>query len=335
MPDKVDLAVIVDAGARPCRASCSECADAGVKGAIIISAGFKETGPHGVELERQILAEARRRKMRIIGPNCLGVMNPLDGLERHASPAGWPGRATSRSSARAARCCTAILDWSLKEQVGFSAFVSIGSMLDVGWGDLIDYFGNDPHTQEHPDLHGIDRRRPGVPVGGARGGADQADHRHQGRPHRSGRQGRGVAHRLAHRQRRVLDAAFRRSGVLRVNNIADLFYMAEVLAKQPRPQGPRLTILTNAGGPGVLATDALITAGGELAPLSDETIETLNDFLPPHWSHGNPVDVLGDAEADRYAKALEIVRRRSQQRRAARHPHAAGHDRADRRPPSS
>src|SRR5262249_29739095 len=105
----------------------------------------------------------------------------------------------------------------------------------------------------------------------------------------------------------VLDAAFRRCGVLRVNNIADVFYMAEVLAKQPRPKGPRLTILTNAGGPGVLATDALITNGGELAELSSETVEALNRILPAHWSHNNPIDILGDAGPDRYAKAVEIA----------------------------
>ena len=105
----------------------------------------------------------------------------------------------------------------------------------------------------------------------------------------------------------VLDAAFHRSGVLRVTSIADLFYMAEVLAKQPRPKGPRLAILTNAGGPGVLATDTLITSGGELADLSDETLASLNQLLPAHWSHNNPVDILGDAGPERYAKAVEIV----------------------------
>src|SRR5262249_14159698 len=105
----------------------------------------------------------------------------------------------------------------------------------------------------------------------------------------------------------VLEAAFRRCGVLRVNSIADLFYMAEVLAKQPRPAGPRLTILTNAGGPGVLATDALIQSGGELAELAPETVGALNGILPAHWSHGNPIDVLGDAGPERYAKSLEIA----------------------------
>ena len=105
----------------------------------------------------------------------------------------------------------------------------------------------------------------------------------------------------------VLDAAFRRSGVLRVNSIADIFFMSDVLAKQPRPRGNRLCILTNAGGPGVLATDALVAGGGELAELSPDTMKAFNEFLPAHWSHNNPVDILGDAEPERYAKSLEIA----------------------------
>ena len=127
----------------------------------------------------------------------------------------------------------------------------------------------------------------------------------------------------------VLDAAFRRCGVLRVDDIADLFNMAEVLAKQPRPRGPRLAIVTNAGGPGVLATDALIADGGELAEPAPETIDALNAVLPAAWSHGNPVDILGDAGPDRYAKALEIVAKDPEQRRPARRPHPPGDDRPD------
>ena len=124
----------------------------------------------------------------------------------------------------------------------------------------------------------------------------------------------------------VIDAAFRRTGVLRVNNISELFYMAEILANQPRPKGPRLTIITNAGGPGVLATDALITSGGELATISAGTMEELNTLLPAAWSHNNPIDVLGDAPPDRYAKALEIAANDPESDGTAGHPHSAGHD---------
>jgi acetyltransferase len=304
VPAKVDLAVITTpAGVVP--GLVQECADAGVKGIIVISAGFKELGPPGVELERQILEKARKAKIRVIGPNCLGVANPITGLNAtFAGGMARPGNVAFISQSGA--LCTAVLDWSFKEQVGFSAFVSIGSMLDVGWGDLIDYLGNDPRTQSI--LIYMES------IGDARSFLSAAREVALNKPIIVIKPGRTEAAAKAAASHtgsltggdEVIEAAFRRSGVLRVNNIADLFYMAEVLAKQPRPRGPRLTILTNAGGPGVLATDALITSGGELTPISKQTFDQLNSFLPVHWSRNNPVDILGDAKADRYAKALEI-----------------------------
>src|SRR5262245_41697134 len=145
VPDKVDLAVIVTP-APTVPDLIGECAAAGVKGALIISAGFKELGAAGAGLERQILAQARQSGMRIVGPNCLGVMNPFTGLNAtFAGAMARPGNVGFISQSGA--LCTAILDWSLQSMVGFSAFVSIGSMLDVGWGDLIDYLGHDPHTK--------------------------------------------------------------------------------------------------------------------------------------------------------------------------------------------
>jgi acetyltransferase len=202
---------------------------------------------------------------------------------------------------------SAILDWSHREQVGFSAIVSTGSMLDVGWGDLIYYFGDDPHTKSI--LLYMES------VGDARSFLSAAREVALSKPIIVIKAGRSEAASRAAASHtgaltgsdEVLDAAFRRSGVLRVHNIADLFYMAEVLGRQPRPKGPRLTILTNAGGPAVLATDALVANGGELAELSPESLERLNDFLPAHWSHNNPIDVLGDADPERYARALEIA----------------------------
>ncbi len=145
----------------------SQCADARVKGAIVISAGFRELGQPGLELENRVLEQARRGGMRIIGPNCLGVMNPLTGLNAtFAKGIAKPGNVAFISQSGA--LCTAILDWSLSEAVGFSAFVSTGSMLDVNWGDLIDYFGDDSAHPQHPDLHGIDRRRARLPLRRAR-----------------------------------------------------------------------------------------------------------------------------------------------------------------------
>jgi acetyltransferase len=283
-----------------------DCAEEGVKAAIVISAGFKEIGPAGIELERQTLIEARRGNMRIIGPNCLGVMSPLTGLNAtFASAIARPGNVGFISQSGA--LCTAVLDWSLREMVGFSAFLSIGSMLDVGWGDLIYYLGNDPRTRSIVIYMET--------IGDARGFLSAAREVALNKPIIVIKAGRSEAAAKAAASHtgslagsdEVLEAAFRRSGVLRVNSIADMFYMAEVLSKQPSPKGPRLTILTNAGGPGVLATDALVTTGGELTELSPEVMEALNRCLPAAWSHNNPIDVLGDASPERYAKAVEIA----------------------------
>jgi acetyltransferase len=305
VPEPVDLAVIVTP-AQSVPKLIGECVASGVKGAIIISAGFKETGAQGAELERQIMGYARRGGMRIIGPNCLGVMNPLGGLNAtFAASMARPGKVGFISQSGA--LCTAVLDWSLSNNVGFSAFVSIGSMLDVGWGDLIYYLGDDPNTEsiviymetigdarsflsaarEVANTKPIIVIKPGRTEGAARAAAS-----HTGSLTGSDE---------------VLEVAFRRAGVLRVNSIAELFYMADLLAKQPLPTGNRLTILTNAGGPGVLATDALITNGGELAQLSAETMEAFDQLLPAAWSHNNPVDILGDASPERYARAIEIA----------------------------
>jgi acetyltransferase len=305
LPDQIDLAVIVTP-APTVPNIIEECVEAGVKGAIVISAGFKEVGPEGAKLEEQILENARKGKMRIIGPNCLGVMNPLTGLNAtFATATAQPGNVAFISQSGA--LCTSVLDWSFKEHVGFSAFVSIGSMLDVGWGDLIYHLGDDPHTNSiviYMETIGDARSfmsaarevaltkpviviKPGRTEGAARAAAS-----HTGSLTGSDE---------------VLEAAFRRCGVLRVNTIGEIFSMAEVLSKQPRPSGPNLTILTNAGGPGVLAVDALITSGGKLADISADAMEKFNEILPPQWSHNNPVDILGDASPERYAKSLEVA----------------------------
>ena len=290
-----------------------ECVGAGVRSAIVISAGFKERGPEGAKLEEEIHAELRRGTMRLIGPNCLGMMNPSLGLNAtFAKEIAQPGSVAFLSQSGA--LLTAILDWSSKEQVGFSAIVSTGSMLDVSWGDLISFFGEDPQTKSillYMESIGDARAflsaarevalsKPIIVIKAGRSeAASQAASSHTGALTGSDE---------------VFDAAFRRCGVLRVQNISDLFYMAEVLGKQPRPRGRRLTVLTNAGGPGVLATDALIATGGELAPLSNESMNALNAILPSHWSHNNPIDILGDADPERYASAIKIAISDSQQR---------------------
>ncbi|MBJ7296012.1 MAG: bifunctional acetate--CoA ligase family protein/GNAT family N-acetyltransferase [Dolichospermum sp.] len=305
VPEKIDLAVIATPASTVPKI-IADGVDAGIKGAIIISAGFKEVGEKGLALEQEILQQAHRGKIKIIGPNCLGLMNPISGLNAtFASKMALPGTVGFISQSGA--LCTSVLDWSLQENVGFSAFISIGSMLDIGWGDLIYYLGDDPHTKSIVIYM--------ESIGDARSFLSAAREVALTKPIIVIKAGRTTAAAKAAASHTgaltgndaVLDAAFRRCGVLRVNSISDLFDMSEVLAKQPRPQGSRLTILTNAGGPGVLATDTLIENGGELAAISPEIMSSLNEILPPQWSHNNPIDILGDADPQRYKKALEIV----------------------------
>ncbi|MBX7065815.1 MAG: bifunctional acetate--CoA ligase family protein/GNAT family N-acetyltransferase [Parachlamydiales bacterium] len=305
IPKKVELVVVVTP-AKTVPEIISEAADLGIPAAVIISAGFKEMGPPGIALEQEILKHARRGKMRIIGPNCLGVMNPLANFNAtFAAGIAHPGKIAFISQSGA--LCTAVLDWSLNEKVGFSAFVSIGSMVDVDWGDLIDYFGNDPATQSI--LIYMES------IGNPRSFLSAAREVSLTKPIiliKAGRSAESAKAAASHTgslagSDEAFSAALRRVGVLRVDTIADLFNLTESLAKQPKPKGPRLTIVTNAGGPGVIATDALIANGGKLAAISNEAMDQLNAFLPAPWSHNNPVDILGDADAERYAKAIEIA----------------------------
>ncbi|MEQ1885629.1 MAG: bifunctional acetate--CoA ligase family protein/GNAT family N-acetyltransferase [Bryobacteraceae bacterium] len=310
VPEPVDLAVIVTP-ARAVPDVVRQCVSAGVEGAIIISAGFKEIGERGAALEREILAEARKLRpgkgpMRIVGPNCLGLMSPHVGVNAtFANSMARPGHLGFISQSGA--LCTAILDWSHREMVGFSAFVSVGSMLDVGWGDLIQYLGDDPLTRSIVIYM--------ESVGDARSFLSAAREVALSKPIiviKPGRTAAAAKAAASHTgaltgQDDVLDAAFRRCGVVRVDTIEELFDLSEALDKQARPKGPRLTIVTNSGGPAVLATDALLAAGGTLTELAPATVEQLSENLPRHWSHQNPIDILGDATATRYAKALDLA----------------------------
>lgn len=312
-PETPDL-VVVATPAPTVPAVIQQAAEKGVKNAIVISAGFKERGSAGVELERQVAEIARRSDMRVLGPNCLGLMRPPSGLNAtFAVPMARPGKVAFLSQSGA--LLSSILDWSLKRAVGFSAFVSMGSMLDLGWGDMFDYLSSDPHTKSI--LVYMES------IGDARSFLSAAREVALSKPIivlKAGRSAAGAAAAASHTgsltgSDDVMDAAFKRCGVLRVGSIAELFNMAEALDKQPLPKGRRLAIITNAGGPGVLATDALLENGGEVAQLAPETLDALNQVLPEHWSHANPVDVLGDAGPQRYAQSLDIV---------AKDPHADG-----------
>jgi len=305
VPDTVDLAIIVTP-APTVPSLIQECGEAGVRGVIIISAGFKEIGEEGRALEREIEEALDTYDMRVIGPNCLGIMRPGAGLNAtFAGSMAQPGSVALLSQSGA--MLTSILDWSREENVGFSTFASVGSMLDVDWGDLIGYLGDDPRTKSI--LVYMES------IGDARSFISAAREVALQKPIiviKAGRTAEAAQAATSHTgalagSDEVLSAAFRRTGVLRVDTIADLFHVAEVLAKQPRPSGPNLTILTNAGGPGVLATDALIQGGGKLTALSAETLRAFDEVLPPTWSKANPVDLIGDATAQRYADALRVA----------------------------
>lgn len=304
IPDKIDLALIATP-AKTVPAIIEECGQAGIPAAIIISSGFMEAGKEGEKMSAQILKSARKYGVRIIGPNCLGFIRPKIGLNAtFASQMALPGKIAFISQSGA--LCTAILDWSLKNNVGFSYFVSIGSMIDVGFHDLIDYFGNDKDTNSiliymesisdarkfMSAARAFSRTKPIIvlKVGRTSAGAKAA------RSHTGSLAGNDA----------IFDAAFERAGIVRVDTTVNLFHTAKALAMQPRPENNRLAVLTNAGGPGVIATDALVYSGGQIASLQKETIAELDKFLPAAWSHGNPVDLLGDADAERYRRALEI-----------------------------
>jgi acetyltransferase len=303
IPEPVDLAIVATP-AKTVPEVMEECGKAQVKGVIIVSAGFKETGPAGKALEEKILESAKKYGIRVIGPNCIGLIRPRNNLNAtFLDKMPKPGNVAFLSQSGALG--SAILDWALHENIGFSNFVSVGSMIDVDFGDLIDYFGSDPKTKSIlMYVEGITEARKFMSA---------ARHFARTKPIivvKSGKFSESAKAAASHTgslsgEDSIYDAAFKRAGIVRVNEIADLFNAAEVLGTQPLPKGPRLAIITNAGGPGVMATDALIAQGGKLAKISQKTLDSLNAVLPPFWSHGNPVDVLGDARSERYKAAVE------------------------------
>ncbi len=304
-PQPVDLAIIITP-AKTVPALVKSCVEAKVKACIIISAGFKELGEAGLALEQEVLDLIKDSPMRIIGPNCLGVMNPLNGLNAtFAADMANPGSIAFISQSGA--MCTSVLDWSLMEGVGFSAFVSIGSMADVNWGDLIEYFATDPNTESI--LIYMES------VGDARAFLSAAKKFSLTKPIiliKAGKTEAAASAAASHTGSLAgSDAAFQaavsRVGIMRVDTISQLFDMALTLSKQPRPKGPNLTLITNAGGPAVLATDTTEYCGAKMTTIDENTIKELSTFLPAAWSHANPVDILGDASPDTYAKTIEVV----------------------------
>lgn len=303
LPLTVDLAIIATP-APTVPDIVEQCGIAGIRGLIIISAGFKEVGESGKILEEKIIDIKKKYDMRIIGPNCLGIIHPDIGLNAtFISKKQKTGSIAFISQSGALG--SAILDLATHENINFSNFVSVGSMIDVNFGDLIDYFGTDPKTRSIlMYIEGITDARKFMSA---------ARHFSRTKPIivvKSGRSVESAKAAASHTgaitgEDMVYDAAFKRVGIVRVKDIADLFNCAEALGKQPLPRGPNLAIITNAGGPGVMASDAIMSLGGKLAQLSRVTIEKLNGILPSHWSKSNPIDLLGDANALRYVAATE------------------------------
>ena len=303
LPQTVDLAIIVTPAATV-PDIVEQCAIAGIRGLILISAGFKEVGESGKILEEKIIEIKKKYDMRIIGPNCLGIIHPDIGLNATFIPKKQKTGSIAFISQSGA-LGSAILDLATHENINFSNFVSVGSMIDVNFGDLIDYFGTDPKTRSIlMYIEGITDARKFMSA---------ARHFSRTKPIivvKSGRSVESAKAAASHTgaitgEDMVYDAAFKRAGIVRVKDIADLFNCAEAIGKQPLPKGPNLAIITNAGGPGVMASDSIISLGGKLARLGSETIEKLNSILPSHWSKGNPIDLLGDANALRYVAAAE------------------------------
>ena len=306
LPFAPDLAVICSPAAEV-PDYVRKCGEAGVTGIIIMSAGFRETGDEGKKLEEKILEEKRKFDgMRIIGPNCLGIIIPHLNLNVSFAP-GIPKSGNITFISQSGALCTSVLDWALEEKIGFSNFVSIGNSLDVDFGDLIDYFGEDEKTRSIIlYIESISNARKFMTAARSFARTKPIIAYKAGRFPESAQAAASHTGAMASEDS-IYDAAFKRMGAVRVFDIGKIFDCAELIGRNKIPGGPRLAIITNAGGPGVMATDALIASYGTLAELSAETVAMLNSNLPAFWSHGNPVDVLGDAPSKRIVKATEIV----------------------------
>ena len=306
LPKTADLAIICTP-AETVPGIVRECGEAGILGIIIMSAGFKEAGERGKKLEEQIKEEIIRYEgMRIIGPNCLGIIIP--GYHLNASFAnGMPKAGNVAFISQSGALCTSILDWALEENIGFSSFVSIGNIIDVQFGDLIDYFGQDPNTKSIIlYVESIKEARKFMTAARAFSRKKPIIVYKAGRFDESAKAAAAHTGALASDDA-IYDAMFKRAGVTRVYEMGDIFDFTDLISRKRIPKGSNLAIITNAGGPGVMATDILISLNGNLAKLSESTLNKLDELLPSFWSHGNPVDVLGDANPVKVTKATKIV----------------------------
>jgi acetyltransferase len=305
LPKVPDLAVITT-NAQAVPQIVEECGEAGIKGIIIMSAGFKETGDAGKELEVKVKSIVDKYDMRVIGPNCLGVIAPHQQMNISFA-VGMPKKGHVAFISQSGALGTAILDWAMGENIGFSYFVSIGNTMDVGFGDLIDFLGQDTNTKSMVlYVESITYAQQFMTAARAFARKKPIIVYKAGRFPESAKAAASHTGALASEDA-IYDALFRRAGVARVFNIGNIFDFTDLIGRKRIPKGSNLAIVTNAGGPGVMATDGLIAKGGKLCKLSGESIAKLNEILPPYWSHGNPVDVLGDANPARFASATEVV----------------------------
>ena len=283
-----------------------QCGRSGIKIVIIITAGFAESGHSGVALERKTLEIARSYGVRVLGPNCIGVIRPELGLNAtFARVSADVGNLALVSQSGA--MCSAVLDWAKSNRLGFSSVISLGSTADVDFGEILDYLVYDNRT--HYILLYIEGIRNSRRFMSALRSAARI------KPIlllKAGRHAAGSAAIRAHSGMisgadSVFDAAFRRAGVVRVKNVGQLFYASKALASKFRPQGKRLAIVTNGGGPGAMAADRAGDLGLSLAELAPATMKALDAVLPTTWSHGNPIDIVGDATPERYRDAILAV----------------------------
>lgn len=309
IPDPVDLAVIVFP-APVCERALEQCGEKGIKAAIIISAGFKEIGERGVEREKQIQQVAEKWDLSFIGPNCLGVINTDPASRLNASFARkFPAEGNIAFLSQSGALCTAVLDYAQSRNIGFSKFVSFGNKADISEIDLLYYLKDDEKTkvillylEEITDGPGLMK-------------AAQDVIKESHKPIliiKSGRTSEGASAAASHTgslagSDEICDAAFRQAGIIRCDNIEDMFNIAIAFAYQPLPESERIAIITNAGGPGVLTTDKAIQKGLKLAELSEETAKKFKRSLPSTANKKNPIDVIGDARADRYNAAISTV----------------------------
>ena len=303
IPQRLDIAVIcTEAAAVP--EIVEACGRAGCRNVIVIAGGFAEAGPRGASLQRAALENARRHGMRLLGPNCLGIMRPGSQINLTFGH-GFAHAGTIGLISQSGALCTAILDWALPNKIGFSNVVSLGAESDVDFGEVLDYMVSDPRTENiFLYIEGIKNARRFMsalraaarckPVLLIKVGKHPAGEK-AARSHTGALVGADD----------VFDAALRRAGVVRLANVGQMYAAASALFSHFRPRGNRLAIVTNGGGPGVMAADYAADIGIPLAQLHPATVTRLNELLPANWSKANPIDILGDADPARYGASLQ------------------------------